>query len=69
MFLNVRSAAFEPTVSVRGPDGVPLAADTTGDAATGALLAMKLPREGRYTVWVSSRRGAGEYVARLIDGD
>jgi hypothetical protein len=69
VFLNVRSAAFEPTVSLRSPDGVHLAVDNKGNAATGNLIAVKLPRTGRYTVWVSSRRGAGEYAVRLIDGD
>ena len=24
---------------------------------------------GRYTLWISSRRGAGDYTLRLIDGD
>lgn len=69
MLLNVRSADFEPTVSLRGPDGVVLAADDKGHAATGSLLALKLPRAGRYTVWIASRRGAGNYSVRLIDGD
>ena len=69
VFLNVRSFAFEPTVSLRSPDGVLLATDNKGSAATGSLFALKLPRTGRYTVWISSRRGAGEYIVRLIDGD
>jgi hypothetical protein len=69
LFLSVRSSAFEPAVSVRSPDGVLLAADDRGSAATGSLLALKLPRSGRFTVWISSRRGAGEYAVRLIDGD
>jgi hypothetical protein len=69
VFLNVRSAAFEPSVSLRSPDGVQLGADNKGSAATGSLLALKLPKTGRYMVWISSSRGAGEYVVRLIDGD
>jgi hypothetical protein len=69
VFLSVRSSAFEPAVSISSPDGVRLAADDKGNATTGSLLAIKLPRTGRYTVWVSSRRGAGEYTVRLIDGD
>jgi hypothetical protein len=68
VFLSVRSA-FDPAVSLRGPDGVPLAADNRGNAATGSLLAIKLPKAGRYVVWIASRRGAGEYSVRLIDGD
>lgn len=69
VFLSVRSAAFEPTVSVRGPDGVLLASDNRGNAATGSLLAFKLPKSGRYVAWIASRSGAGEYTVRLIDGD
>ncbi len=69
VFLNVRSDAFEPVVSLRSPDGVLLATDNRGSTATGSLFALKLPRTGRYTVWISSRRGAGEYKVRLIDGD
>jgi hypothetical protein len=68
VILSVRSAAFEPAVSIRSPEGVPLATDDRG-AATGSLFALRLPNAGRYTVWVSSRRGAGEYSVRLIDGD
>lgn len=69
VFLNVRSDAFEPVVSLRSPDGVLLATDNRGSTATGSLFALKLPRTGHYTVWISSRRGAGEYKVRLIDGD
>jgi hypothetical protein len=69
VFLSVRSSALEPTVSLRSPDGVPLAADDKGSSQVGSLLALKLPKTGRYTVWISSRRGAGEYAVRLIDGD
>ncbi len=69
VFLNVRSADFVPAVSLRSPGGVQLAADNKGNAATGSLLAIKLPKTGRYTVWISSSRGAGAYTVRLIDGD
>jgi hypothetical protein len=69
VFLNVRSGDFDPAVSVRSPDGVQLAADTKGDPATGTLLALRLPKTGRYTVWIASQRGAGDYAVRLIDGD
>jgi hypothetical protein len=69
VFLSVRSATFEPTVSLHSPEGVPLAAENKGSAATGSLFALKLPRTGRYTVWISSQRGAGAYAVRLIDGD
>ena len=64
--LGVTVQAGDP---VALPDGVLLAADNKGNAATGSLSAVKLPKAGRYTVWISSRRGAGEYTVRLIDGD
>src|SRR5207249_739094 len=52
IFLSVRSAAFEPSVSLRSPDGVQLVTDNKGTAATGSLFAVTLPKTGRYTVWI-----------------
>jgi hypothetical protein len=69
VFLNVRSSEFEPAVSLFSPDGVRLAADDNGSDTAGSLLALKLPRTGRYTVRISSCRGGGEFSIRLIDGD
>ncbi|HEV3079727.1 MAG TPA: hypothetical protein VGY66_08105 [Gemmataceae bacterium] len=69
VFLSVRSAAFAPTIGLRSPDGVLLATDNKGNAATGSLVPLKLPRTGRYSVGISSLRGAGEYSVRLINGD
>lgn len=69
VFLNVRSSEFEPAVSLFSPDGVRLAADDKGCDTTGSLVALKLPRTGRYTVRISSGRGAGDFTIRLIDGD
>jgi hypothetical protein len=69
VFLSVRSPSFDPAVSIRGPDGVLLVAENRGTAGTGSLLAIKLPKAGRYVVWIGSRRGAGGYTVRLIDGD
>jgi hypothetical protein len=40
-----------------------------GGETIGTLLAVKLPKTGRYTAWITCRRGAGDYTARLIDGD
>jgi hypothetical protein len=69
VIVNVRSSAFEPSVSIRSADGVALAADTKGNAETGNVIALKLPKAGQYSVWISSRRGAGEYDVRLIQAD
>ena len=69
VFLSARSTAFEPVVSVRGPNGVLVSGEAQGNPATGYLAAVKLPQTGRYTVGVSSRRGAGDFTLRVIDGD
>jgi hypothetical protein len=58
-----------PPASLREPDGVELAGDKRGDAETGSLLAVKLPKTGRYTIWITPERGAGPYTLRIIDGD
>jgi hypothetical protein len=69
VFLNVRSAVCAPVTSVRSPDGVELVSEDHGSFELGSLLAIKLPKTGRYTVRISSARGAGDYTVRLIDGD
>ena len=69
VLINARSSVCNPTVTLYGPEGVRLASDDDGGVGTDSLLAVKLPKTGRYTVWVSSKRGAGEYSIRLIDGD
>ena len=69
MLVSVRSPVCEPAASLRSPDGVEVAADDKGALGAGSLLAVKLPKTGRYTLWIKSRRGAGDYTLRLIDGD
>ena len=69
VIITVRSSVCEPVVSLYSPDGVRLAGDDKRGAGTDSLLAVKLPKTGRYTLWISSRRGAGDYTLRLIDGD
>lgn len=69
VFVSVRSPAFDPTVTVRGPDGVLIAGDRQASPATGSLTAVRLPKTGRYTLGISARRGAGEYTVRVLDGD
>ena len=69
VLLSVRSSVCNPSVSLYSPEGVQLASDDDSGVGTDSLLAVKLPKTGRYTIWVSSQRGAGEYTLRLIDGD
>jgi hypothetical protein len=67
--LSVRSSAFDPVVDLRSPEGVRLASENRGGADAGKVFAVKLPKTGRYILGISSRRGAGEYSIRLIDGN
>ena len=69
VLLSVRSSVCNPTVSLYSPEGVQLASDDDSGVGTDSLLAAKLPKTGRYTIRVSSKRGAGEYTLQLIDGD
>lgn len=69
LILSVRSPGCEPAVQLYTPDGVRLAGDAERPAGAESLLSVKLPRSGRYTLWITSRRGAGDYTARLIDAD
>jgi hypothetical protein len=68
VFLSVRSTACDPRASIYSPDGVRLASDDNGGVGTDSLLAVKLPKAGKYTVWVGGA-GAGDYSVRLIDGE
>lgn len=69
VFFNVRSTAFDPYVIVQDPDGVILGQDDNGGVGTDSLLALRLPRDGRYTIWVRSQGGQGKYLIRAINGD
>jgi hypothetical protein len=69
VLLSVRSSVCNPAVSLYSPEGVQLASDDDGGVGTDSLLAARLPKTGRYTIWVRSERGAGDYTLRLIDGE
>lgn len=69
IFFSVRSTNLDPFVSVRDPDGIVLGEDDNGGVDNDSLLAVKLPKSGRYTVWVSTLRGSGDYEIRSISGD
>jgi hypothetical protein len=69
VLLCARSPVCDPVVGLYSPEGVLLASDGHRPAGTDSLQTVRLPRTGRYTVRVSSRRGAGEYTLRIIDGD
>ncbi|MEO8166557.1 MAG: hypothetical protein ABI619_14295, partial [Betaproteobacteria bacterium] len=69
VFFHVRSADFDPYVSVRDPNGVLLGQDDNGGVGTDSLLALKLPTDGRYIVWVTTRGRSGQYAIRPIPGE
>lgn len=69
VILSVRSRDFDTHVVVFGPDAIEIANDDTGLESTDSLLSVRLPLNGRYTVWVSGRAAGGKYIVRLVDGD
>jgi hypothetical protein len=69
VFINARSPSGSPAVSLRSPDGVELQSEDRGNDEAGSLLALKLPKTGRYTLWITGLHGARPYALRLIDGD
>jgi hypothetical protein len=69
VFFNVRSSSFDPYLTIRSPDGVILRQDDNGGVGTDSLLAIRFPRDGTYTLWVTSQRGQGAYVIRAIKGE
>ncbi len=69
VILSVRSTTCQPALSLHSPDGVRLAGNDNAGMATDVLLSARLPKTGRYTLWISTQRGAGDYAVRLIDGD
>ncbi len=68
LILSVRATDFSSSVRIFGSDGIELAARDQGDS-TSTLFALTLPLDGTYTIWVSSKSGAGKYTVRLIEAD
>jgi len=69
LIVSARAATCQLAVSLRDPSGVELHADAARRVGTDSLFSVKLPKDGKYTLGVSSQRGAGAYSVRLIDGD
>lgn len=69
IFVSVRSSVCDPSLSLHSPDGVHLGGDDNSGTGTDALLAIRLPKTGRYTIWISSGGGTGDYNLRIIDAD
>ena len=69
LIISTRSATCALAVSLRGPNGVELHSEAGRSAGADNLFAIKLPKLGKYTIGITSHRGAGAYSLRLIDGD
>jgi hypothetical protein len=69
VLLSVSSTVCDPFVRLFNPDGVNVGSDDNNGVGANSLLAVRLPKTGRYTVSIKTQRGAGAYQLRLIDGD
>jgi hypothetical protein len=69
VIISARSGEFDTVVRLFGPDGLEVAAADDGGEGTDSLMAVKLPLEGKYTLWVSPKSGAGKYSLRVIDAE
>lgn len=67
VIISARSADFDVSISLRGPDGVEVGSDDDGGDGTNSLLSRRLPLNGAYTVWVNAKQGRGSYVLRLME--
>ncbi len=67
IFINTRSRRFVPIVSIYGPNGKQHHRDSRSGVGDNGLIAIRLPQSGRYTIWISSNTGGGEYDLRLLN--
>lgn len=69
LFLSARSTSVDTALRLFDPNGVLIGSDDDSGADRDALLAVRLPRDGRYTVEVRSRSGEGSYLLQALDPD
>ena len=69
VILSARSDLFAATLQVFGDDGAAIWQPSNLNNNNDSLLSLKLPKDGAYTVWVSTRGNGGTYRFRLLDGD
>lgn len=69
LFVSVRSDAIDVAVHLYDPSGIALGGDDDSGVDSDALAAVRLPRDGRYTVVVTAKSGGGSYRLSLIDAD
>ncbi|WP_395091051.1 PPC domain-containing protein [Armatimonas sp.] len=69
LLLSARSTDCDTLVRVYGPDGTLVGTDDDNGGGSNSLLAFTPVREGTYTIWLSSKVGAGKVTVRLIEAD
>jgi hypothetical protein len=69
LFFSARSQDVDTMLTLHDPTGVAIGSDEDGGGDRNALLALRLPRDGRYTLAVGARGGRGEYQLQAIDPD
>ncbi|HLJ54197.1 MAG TPA: hypothetical protein VKT77_04105 [Chthonomonadaceae bacterium] len=69
LILSVRSHDFNTRAIVYGPDAIEIANDEMGHDGTDSLISVRLPLNGLYTIWISSRDAGGKYVLKLVDAE
>jgi hypothetical protein len=65
----VRSEHAKAGLELYGPAGVLLRKDGGSGPDGSGMLAVRLPEDGLYTVWVAASSGSGAYTIRLLDAD
>ncbi len=68
LLFSARSREFDAAIEIMDPFGVVVGRDRDGGVGGDGLVALRLPRDGRYTVGVRADRGSGRATLRVIDG-
>ncbi len=69
LWLAARSSAADLGLALFDPTGVQVGSDRGTGADRGALLALRMPRDGRYTLSVGCVSGQGAYQVQVLDPD
>jgi len=67
--LSARSADFDISAQLFGPDALEIGSSEDGGEGTDSLISVRLPLDGTYTVWVHGSQGSGRYAVRWMDLD
>ena len=67
LLIFTASDDLETGLTLYDPDGIALASNWGSGVHRGALISTRLPRDGRYTLAVTGRRGIGSYTLRVIN--